>query len=109
MGLDEYFFDEYTDGGSEGDTLASEGDYRFVEELPETQVSPSYDQAAVYRRSLMTQATSGSIPAFARRPNRRGGGYAFASPSRAHRPIELSSSPPQDQDDYELDSFVVPG
>ena len=99
--------DDQTDGGSEGDELGDEADRRFVQELPATQASPSYDQTAVYRRSLMTQAPGGSMPAFAHRPLRRGG-YVYAAPERAHAPVLLSSSPlRQESDDYEFDSFIV--
>lgn len=100
--------DEYSGGGSEGDELGSEGDRRFVEDLPETQVSPSYDQSAVYRRSLLTQAGS-NMPAFANRPMRRGAGYAFRTPSRPRRQVQPSSSPRrrEDSDDYVFGSFIV--
>ncbi|KAJ3558501.1 hypothetical protein NM688_g891 [Phlebia brevispora] len=101
--------DEYSDGGSEGDYLANESDRRFMEELPETQASPSYDQSAVYRRSLITQASSASLPAFAHKPMRRDGGFVYAAPSNGHSPADPSSSPPyrQDSDDYMLGSFIV--
>lgn len=98
---------ERTDGGSEGDELGSESDMQFVEELPETQVSPTYDQAAVYRQSLMTQVPGeGSVPAFASRPVRRGAGFALAKP---RHPVEVSSSPPRsdEPDEYEYGTFIV--
>lgn len=100
--------DEHSEGASEGDDLGSEGDQRFVQELPETQVSASYDQSAIYRQSLMTQAGN-NIPAFANRPLRRGAGYVFRTPTRSSRAMQLSSSPPQqdDGDDYILGSFIV--
>ncbi|KZT74815.1 P-loop containing nucleoside triphosphate hydrolase protein [Daedalea quercina L-15889] len=78
----------------------------FVQDVPETQVSPSYDQSAVYRRSLFTQAPgSGSGPVFANRPAARSWGvFGTGGMSRA-----VSSSPRyEDEDDgYEFGSFVV--
>lgn len=100
--------------GSDGDAydnsmLASEGDEQFAGNFQPTQASPSYDQSAVYRRSLMTQAPGGSMPAFANRPVRRG---LFKAPQRPvqRRRAELSSSPPPagSEDDYHLGTFVVP-
>lgn len=104
---------ESSDGGMERDgEFGSEGDMQFVEELPATQASPSYDQSAVYRRSLMTQAgPSAVMPAFSRRPVRRGAGYVYATPSRTRRPVQLSSPPEQQHDDdddyYQIGSFIV--
>ncbi|OCH96604.1 P-loop containing nucleoside triphosphate hydrolase protein [Obba rivulosa] len=91
--------DERSAGSSSEDKDEYEKD--FVQENP-TQASPSYDQLAVYRRSLMTQAQD--APMFANRPARRGG-YAFAGPSRAQP--TASSSPRDEADEYEFGSFVV--
>ncbi|OBZ78903.1 hypothetical protein A0H81_00573 [Grifola frondosa] len=94
-------------GSSDDDQLGSD-DRRFVHELPETQVSPSYDQSAVYRRSLFTQAPGGAGegPVFVHRPARRGlDAFAVAGPSRArHR---VPSSPADPDDEYDFGSFVV--
>ena len=99
--------DEYS-AGSEDEDAMSESDRQFIAENP-TQASPSYDQSAVYRRSLMTQLPSGSMPVFANRPYRRGGA-AYGAISRPPRRAQLSSSPPPEQgsdDYYEHGSFVV--
>ncbi|KAH9937493.1 uncharacterized protein B0H18DRAFT_1081663 [Fomitopsis serialis] len=79
----------------------------FVHDVPETQASPSYDQSAVYRRSLLTQAPGGSRagPVFAGRPTARGWGvHGGRGMSRV-----VPSSPRYDDEDdeYEFGSFVV--
>lgn len=96
--------DEVSGGDEDGDDTLSESDMRFAGDFSATQASPSYDQAAVYRRSLMTQAPGG--PAFANRPMRRA---MFAVPDRPARVDALSSSPPRndESDDYMYGSFVV--
>ncbi|GBE78153.1 hypothetical protein SCP_0110360 [Sparassis crispa] len=96
--------DENSQGSSDVDQLGNESDRQFLQEPPETQVSRSYDQAAVYRRSLFTQAP-GTAPVFAHRPLRRGLG-AFVPAGRART---AASSPPRnaDGDEYIFGSFVV--
>jgi ATP-dependent DNA helicase MPH1 len=100
----------------------SESDRRFAGDFLATQASPSYDQSAVYRRSLLSQAPVGaggrrndglplSVPVFAAPPVRRGGaplGRIAAAPG-GHERIARSSSPaPTDEEDYYiLGSFVV--
>jgi ATP-dependent DNA helicase MPH1 len=61
-------------GSSHGeDEVETEEDRLFLQTLPETQVSPSYDQTLAYRQSLISQAPSGRrAPVFANRPIRRG-------------------------------------
>ena len=100
----------------------SEGDRRFVTDLPATQPSPSYDQSAVYRQSLLSQAPVGnglSVPKFVAPPARRGvplRGPAAAAAGAAldpghfrHERVRQSSSPapPDEEDYYMLGSFVV--
>ncbi len=101
--------DELSQGGYEDDEVMSESDRQFASDFPETQVSPSYDQSAVYRRSLLTQAPGASMPHFANRPARGGRQYSLAAPSKARAPVEVSSSPPRhdSSDDYVFGSFVV--
>ena len=91
-------------------------DQRFVTDLPPTQVSPSYDQSAVYRQSLLSQAPAGrpfAAPVFAAPPVRRGGrvqGLLRADAARRRQDVDVarSSSPPPDEEDYYmLGSFVV--
>ena len=85
----------------------SESDRRFVTELPATQASPSYDQSAVYRQSLLSQAPVGcnlSVPVsllLSRCP--------VAALPRHDRGVVRSRSPaPLDEEDYYmLGSFVV--
>jgi ATP-dependent DNA helicase MPH1 len=72
--------DEVSDGSASPSSEAGEedgSDRRFVTDLPPTQASPSYDQSAVYRQSLLSQAPAGrsfAVPVFAAPPVRRGGG-----------------------------------
>ena len=110
----EHSGEERSDGADE-DTypdsmLASESDERFAGDFQPTQASPSYDQAAVYRRSLLTQAPGGNMPAFANGPVRRGLFRAPQKPAERGR-VLVSSSPPREpgsEDDYHLGTFVVP-
>lgn len=99
---------EESQGGSEDDDVLSDSDRQFVVDGTQTQASPSYDQSAVYRRSLMTQVPAGTVPRFAKAPYRRGAG-AFGGPSRPQPRALVSSSPPRDSepDDYMFGSFVV--
>ncbi|KAI0768490.1 hypothetical protein BD413DRAFT_562373 [Trametes elegans] len=94
------------------DALPDSDDRMFLDEPPETQVSPSYDQDAVYRRSLFTQAPGGGGgPVFANGPVRRGRaafGPNRAGPSsyqraRSSSPVEGDEEP----DEYVFGSFVV--
>ena len=113
-------------GGGESSALSeggneSEGEGRFVTNLPATQVSPSYDQSAVYRQSLLSQAPAGpfSVPVFAAPPVRRGGvrgvlrdAIAAAAANLDVRNVNVArlSSPsqsPDEEDYYMLGSFVV--
>ncbi|KAK1229390.1 3'-5' DNA helicase [Marasmius sp. AFHP31] len=88
----------------------NEDDRRFLEELPATQASPSYDQTQIYRESLMTQAPT-RAPAFANKPVRRGRfGRPSTNMSNKRRPGVSSSPPPEGDespDEYEFDSFIV--
>ncbi|KAA1468605.1 P-loop containing nucleoside triphosphate hydrolase protein [Dentipellis sp. KUC8613] len=94
---------EYSEGSSEADRLDGEGDRSFLHDSPATQASTSYDQSAVYRQSLLTQAPFGAGgPVFAERPLRR---TLLGNRPRAQTP----SSPREDdvQDEYILGSFIV--
>ncbi|EIW86508.1 P-loop containing nucleoside triphosphate hydrolase protein [Coniophora puteana RWD-64-598 SS2] len=99
--------DEVSEGAScSDDDQESESDRRFLQEPPETQVSPSYDQTVAYRQGLMTQAPLGG-PLFANRPV-RGGPYLHNETMR-RRPL-VSSSPVRtdgEPDEYEYGSFIV--
>ena len=79
----------------------------FVRDIPETQVSPSYDQSAVYRRSLMSQAPGGSGqgPVFANRPAARGWGVLGGRGTA--RVVPSSPRYEDEDDDYEFGSFIV--
>ncbi|KAJ6627172.1 hypothetical protein B0H10DRAFT_1780302 [Mycena sp. CBHHK59/15] len=103
--------DEVSEGSSGSDDEESESDRQFLANVPETQVSPSYDQSLAYRQSLLTQAPGGGrIPAFANRPARTGMFAGGLRESSRRRPF-VSSSPPQEPDDepdaYAIGSFVV--
>ena len=101
--------DEISEGSSHFDDVEDESDRRFLEELPESQVPPSYDQTLAYRQSLFTQAPVGSrAPVFAKRPVRPGMFRGrVGMPSRSL----VSDSPRVDSDsepdEYHIDSFVV--
>ncbi|KAI0361846.1 P-loop containing nucleoside triphosphate hydrolase protein [Trametes cingulata] len=104
--------DELSVGSSEPDHVLNSDDRMFLDEPEESQMSPSYDQEAVYRRSLLTQASpSGSMPVFAHRPVRRGRaefGPNRAGPSGYARTV-MSSPANEDEepDEYVFGSFVV--
>ncbi|KAG7450292.1 P-loop containing nucleoside triphosphate hydrolase protein [Guyanagaster necrorhizus] len=102
--------DEVSEGSSHSeDDVESEFDRRFLEELPETQFSQSYDQNLAYRQSLLSQGpVGGGGPVFAHRPVRRGR-FGGRSIDMAERRAMLSSSPSREEepDEYEIGSFVV--
>ncbi|KAJ7275284.1 hypothetical protein B0H12DRAFT_1086574 [Mycena haematopus] len=100
--------DEVSEGSSGSEDVESESDRQFLQELPESQISPSYDQSFAYRQSLLTQAP-GAGPHFKNRPMRSGLFGGGLSESLRHRP-QVSSSPQRDQseeDEYDVGSFVV--
>lgn len=105
--------DEMSVGSSEPDIdyiVPDSDDLLFLEEPAETQMSPSYDQSAVYRRSLMTQAPGGGGPVFANKPVRRGQasfGSRHAGPSRYRPRVPSSPHIPEEEDRYEFGSFIV--
>ena len=104
---------EVSGGSSDAENieLESESDRLFLKEPPETQISPSYDQLAAYRLSLLSQAPrGGKVPVFANPVRRRGAFYAASGSSRPRRRIVSSSPPPEGDDgpdEYALGSFVV--
>ncbi|KAF8446272.1 hypothetical protein L210DRAFT_3619974 [Boletus edulis BED1] len=102
--------DEESAGSSHSeDDVESESDRQFLKDIPDTQVSPSYDQVLAYRQSLFTQVPGlVNAPAFANRPV-PGGGFVSAREHSRKRPIVSSSPPRQDSepDEYVFGSFVV--
>lgn len=102
--------DEESEGSSGSEDVESESDRMFLEELPETQASPSYDQSLAYRQSLLTQAPDGG-PSFASKPVRRGrfGRNSIRTQNSNRRRPGVSSSPTREDetDLYEFGSFVV--
>ncbi|KAI6005074.1 hypothetical protein F5J12DRAFT_921301 [Pisolithus orientalis] len=106
----EHSGDEVSDGSSHSaDDVESESDRQFLKDIPDTQVSPSYDQFQVYRRSLLTQVPqTQSLPVFANKPVKKGAFITAREHSR-RQPV-LSSSPPRESDEpdeYVFGSFVV--
>ncbi|KAJ7597268.1 hypothetical protein C8J56DRAFT_919639 [Mycena floridula] len=99
----EHSGDDTSSGSSdEEDDVESESDRRFLEELPETQMSPSYDQSLQYRQSLLTQN-----PIFSKGAVRKG---KFGPAREAQQRPQVSSSPRRDDgsdDHYILDTFLV--
>lgn len=100
--------DEESAGSSHSeDDVESDSDMQFLKDIPDTQVSPSYDQSLVYRQSLFTQAPEVGL-VFANRPVRMGG--LVATREHSHRRPMVSSSPPREDsepDEYVYGSFVV--
>jgi len=119
--------DEVSSGGESGSAspAPSEEEGGFVTELPATQASPSYDQSAVYRQSLLSQAPARpfSVPVFAAPPVRRGGARGLGlracaavtgiGPDGLRENVNVvtrsssPSQPPDEEDYYMLGSFVV--
>lgn len=101
--------DDLSEGSSHADEdVESESDQLFLQEPPETQVSPSYDQTAAYRQSLLTHPPArGKVPTFANRPVRRGAFGAGQTSSSRPRPIVSSSPGEEGPDEYAMGSFVV--
>lgn len=102
--------DEVSEGGSsQVDDVENEFDREFLQGLPETQVSPTYDQSLAYRQSLFTQApASGRAPMFTNRPAARSARFAVGLSSRPR--LLISSSPPvveSEPNEYAMGSFVV--
>ncbi|KAJ7071266.1 P-loop containing nucleoside triphosphate hydrolase protein [Mycena amicta] len=103
--------DEVSQGESGSDDEESESDRQFLKDIPNTQVSPSYDQSMVYRQSLLTQMP-GRGPQFANRPIRQGlfgGGLSEIARKQQRATISNSSPPREDSepDEYAIGSFVV--
>jgi len=98
--------DEISEGSSHSDEVEDEFDRRFLEELPESQVLPSYDQTLAYRQSLFTQAPVGSrAPLFAKPPVRPGMFRGrVGMPSRS---LDSDSPKVDEPDEYHIGSFVV--
>ncbi|KAG6334918.1 hypothetical protein ID866_4160 [Astraeus odoratus] len=106
----EHSGDEVSGGSSHSeDDVESESDRQFLKDIPDTQISPSYDQCNIYRQSLLTQPSGRQdLPVFANKPFRRGG-FTTASEYTRRRPM-VSSSPPTENDEpdeYVFGSFVV--
>jgi ATP-dependent DNA helicase MPH1 len=100
--------DEVEAGSSDPEDEENSSDREFVVDTSATQVSSDYDQSAVYRQGLFTQARAGG-PLFASGPVRtgylgRGRGLAVQGTR-----ILPPSSPEKDEelDSYSLGSFVV--
>jgi ATP-dependent DNA helicase MPH1 len=118
--------DDVSGGGLSSEQEDEEGESLggFVTDLLATQPPASYDQSAVYRQSLLSQApvvrdkNKLSVPMFAAPPVRRNGvplrgrapaAAGAAAPHERRAPLFLSSpAPPDDEEDYySLGSFVV--
>jgi len=100
--------DEVEAGSSDPEGEENSSDREFVVDTSATQVSSDYDQSAVYRQGLFTQARTGG-PLFAAAPVRTGylgRGRGLAVQGTRTLP---SSSPEKDEelDSYSLGSFVV--
>jgi ATP-dependent DNA helicase MPH1 len=99
--------DETSEGLSDSENdVEDESDRMFLQQLPETQLSPSYDQTLAYRQSLFTQPPARSkAPVFANRPARHGFGNGNINSKR--RPFVPSSPSNGEPDEYAFGSFVV--
>lgn len=106
--------DERSVGSSEAEDM-DEYDPSFVvqEDYPTTQASPSYDQNAIYRESLLSQAPGRARggPSFANKPARRGRPIALGMTPRRPTKGMASSSPArrtdEEPDEYVFGSFIV--
>jgi ATP-dependent DNA helicase MPH1 len=100
--------DETSEGLSDPENdIEDESDRLFLQQLPETQLSASYDQTLAYRQSLFTQAPAGSkAPVFSKRPVRPGMFRNTETSSRG-RPFVPSSPSNSEPDEYAFGSFVV--
>jgi hypothetical protein len=98
--------DEVDAGSSDSEGIERSSDREFVVDTSATQTDPDYDQSAIYRQGLFTQAPVGG-PRFATAPVRNGylGRGRGNSLGRGH----FSSSPSRgsELDTYSLGSFVV--
>ncbi|KAG9000821.1 3'-5' DNA helicase [Tulasnella sp. JGI-2019a] len=100
--------DEESVGGSE---FSDENEYdrSFVTDGDPTQAPDGYDQDAIYRQGLMTQAPDGL--AFRNGPVRKGQFTARASELVRVRERRLPTSSPEarssEPDEYEMGSFIV--
>jgi len=107
------------ESGDEGQESESDRLFAGADFQPTQPSSPSYDQSAVYRQSLLSQAPPKvSVPRFAAPPVRRGGPLGLPARTAAaaatagaggRERVARSSSPipPDDEDYYMLGSFVV--
>lgn len=99
--------------GTSGPEDVDEYEASFVQDYPETQVSPSYDQTAIYRQSLLSQAPGRPLgPLFANKPAKRGHPPSrMPSDSKPSGRYVVSSSPTrvtdEEPDEYVFGSFVV--
>ncbi|TCD67543.1 3'-5' DNA helicase [Steccherinum ochraceum] len=99
--------------GSSGPEDMDEYEPSFVQDYPETQASPSYDQTAIYRQSLLSQAPGRPLgPLFANKPVKRGQPPSrMPSGSKHNGRYVVSSSPTrvtdEEPDEYVFGSFVV--
>jgi ATP-dependent DNA helicase MPH1 len=100
--------DETSEGSSDPENdVEDESDRLFLQQMPETQLSPSYDQTLAYRQSLFTQAPAGSkAPVFANRPVRQAIFRNADTSSRRGRFVPSSPSNGE-PDEYAFGSFVV--
>jgi len=99
--------EEVSAGESDVDMVESESDRQFLQGVPETQASPSYDQTQAYRAGLLTQVPAGFGGLnFANGPKRVGAHMGGRSIPR--KPILLSSSPGR-PNDYDMDDSFLAG
>lgn len=100
----EHSGDDISSGLSDSDDdVESESDRLFIKNSPMTQISPSYNQTLIYRKSLMTQASVDG-PDFHQGPVRNKP-FGRMEPRKRRRVVD--SSPPPEDDEYEFGSFVV--
>lgn len=97
--------DEVSEGTSESCDDVHKSDQDFLQELPETQVSPSYNQTLIYQQSLFSQPpVRQGLPSFVNGPVKR---TAFQTKQIKHRQATLPTSSLPESEDYEIGSFIV--
>ncbi|CAG8645682.1 10842_t:CDS:2, partial [Acaulospora colombiana] len=98
--------DEVEAGSSDSEGVENSSDREFVVDTSATQIDTDYDQSAVYRQGLFTQAPAGG-PQFTSAPIRNGYLGRGKGNSLTHGNFSSSPSRGDELDTYSLGSFVV--
>jgi len=100
--------DEVEAGSSDSEGEANSSDREFLVDTSGTQAPSDYDQSAIYRQGLFTQAPMEDAPRFVSAPVRTG--FLGRGRPAVHATYTMASSSPSKDDDldrYSYGSFVV--